>query len=408
MATKLYETLEVPATATTEEIRKAYKKRALKTHPDRLGPTVTPEEKKSAEEQFRQVNQAYEILTDAEKRKEYDIHGQWPPPTSAPRPSQSRHRAHVYEEHDDPFSHPFFHNHNPDPFRSFAFTDPFTLFESIFGNAGPRPSGNPTFTTTSFFPNEPFIHVQRQHDSEMNGFMSFPPMGGIFGSLSGGISTGGFGGQTFGVGSSGGQWASESFSTQTINGVTQTVHTKRDFEGNEHVTRIHGDGREVYTINGIEQTRGHIKDQPAHSSTSHQVSSTHSRRHSSRDVRSTQPQQRPNSYQSRHGIHYTIGATPQTHPNQYMHSHSQPQYSAHNHTQSSSIHPLGPSDGKRRRDSQRSEKKRHSYSSDTSQTQHQQHSGQPNKSKGFLSSLWDRLNSGLSSAIHHGNSSSSK
>ena len=42
---------------------------ALQTHPDRLPQNVTPEEKKAAEEQFRLVNNAYEVLNDTENRK---------------------------------------------------------------------------------------------------------------------------------------------------------------------------------------------------------------------------------------------------------------------------------------------------------------------------------------------------
>ncbi|KAG6817548.1 hypothetical protein H0H87_007516 [Tephrocybe sp. NHM501043] len=56
MATNLYETLGVSNTASPEQIRKAYKRRALQTHPDRLVPGASEEEKASSEEQFRKVN----------------------------------------------------------------------------------------------------------------------------------------------------------------------------------------------------------------------------------------------------------------------------------------------------------------------------------------------------------------
>ncbi|HWB62061.1 MAG TPA: molecular chaperone DnaJ [Chitinophagales bacterium] len=64
-----YEILEVPKTATTEEIKKAYRKVALKYHPDRN------QGDKAAEEKFKEAAEAYEILSDADKRKQYDQFG---------------------------------------------------------------------------------------------------------------------------------------------------------------------------------------------------------------------------------------------------------------------------------------------------------------------------------------------
>jgi DnaJ homolog subfamily B member 6 len=64
-----------------------------------------------------------------------------------------------------------------------------------------------------------------------------------------------------GSGSSG--WASESTMSQTINGVTHTIRKRRDWDGNEHVTRIYPDGRKVVTLNGVEQhDQGHVPPPP--------------------------------------------------------------------------------------------------------------------------------------------------
>ncbi|KAB5593613.1 J domain-containing protein C63,13 [Ceratobasidium theobromae] len=66
-----YELLHIPPTATGEEIRTAYKKESLRTHPDRLG-NATPEEKRVATEKFQAVADAYYVLSDPIRRKEYD------------------------------------------------------------------------------------------------------------------------------------------------------------------------------------------------------------------------------------------------------------------------------------------------------------------------------------------------
>ncbi|PID47362.1 MAG: DnaJ family protein [Proteobacteria bacterium] len=68
MSNSLYETLGVSKGASSDEIKKAYRRLARKYHPD-------INKDKGAEEKFKEINAAYEILSDEKKRKQYDMHG---------------------------------------------------------------------------------------------------------------------------------------------------------------------------------------------------------------------------------------------------------------------------------------------------------------------------------------------
>ena len=64
-----YETLGVQKSATAGEIKKAYRKLALKYHPDK-----NPDNKE-AEAKFKTISEAYAVLSDTKKRQEYDTYG---------------------------------------------------------------------------------------------------------------------------------------------------------------------------------------------------------------------------------------------------------------------------------------------------------------------------------------------
>ena len=69
-----YEVLGVAKGASDDEIKKAYRKLAMKFHPDRVS-TLPDAEKKKAEDKFKELQEAYAVLSDAEKKQMYDQFG---------------------------------------------------------------------------------------------------------------------------------------------------------------------------------------------------------------------------------------------------------------------------------------------------------------------------------------------
>ena len=117
-----YEVLEVTRTATGEEIKKSYRRLALKYHPDKN------QGNKDAEERFKELGEAYEILSDEQKRSLYDQHG---------------HAAFDRRAGGGAGRSGGFHDPN-DIFRqAFGSGDLGSIFEQMFGMGGeaPDPSG---------------------------------------------------------------------------------------------------------------------------------------------------------------------------------------------------------------------------------------------------------------------------
>ena len=117
-----YEVLGVKKDATSDEIRKAYKKLAIKWHPDK-----NPDNKEEAEKRFKEISEAYSVLSDAEKKKEYD--------------NRDTANFQGFEFNNfDPFSmfREFFHHSN-----NFGFDDDFEDFDFKNEGFGSFGMGNP-------------------------------------------------------------------------------------------------------------------------------------------------------------------------------------------------------------------------------------------------------------------------
>jgi len=114
MAKDYYAVLGVAKTASADEIKKAYRKLAIKYHPDK-----NPGDAK-AEERFKEISEAYAVLSDADKRKQYDQFGDA--------------AFHQRFSQEDIFRNADF----GDIFREFGFGD--DLFGNLFGGRGGRSS----------------------------------------------------------------------------------------------------------------------------------------------------------------------------------------------------------------------------------------------------------------------------
>ncbi|KIY52816.1 DnaJ-domain-containing protein [Fistulina hepatica ATCC 64428] len=263
MATQLYETLGIQKDASAEDVRKAYRQMALQTHPDRLPANATAADKTAAEESFRKVNNAYQILSDPQNRKTYDKYGVFPPPTPAQDTpgagndyNSRRRRHHMSNGYRDPYSG-----------RPFQFMDPFTLFNSIFND--PRDpfhfadAGDPFFRSPfgshDPFASDPFFARRRDWPFNRDPFFEdpFSRMHRAIGQIHNTI------GSTFppmglpgpGAFSSNHLIGDAAFASSSSGGPRgQFSGTKHlYFQGNQYVTQTLADGRQVHYVNGVEQ-----------------------------------------------------------------------------------------------------------------------------------------------------------
>lgn len=71
MGIDYYNILKVPRNASEEDLKKSYKRLAMKYHPDK-----NTQNKKDAEAKFKQISEAYDVLSDVQKRQIYDLYGE--------------------------------------------------------------------------------------------------------------------------------------------------------------------------------------------------------------------------------------------------------------------------------------------------------------------------------------------
>lgn len=223
-----YNVLDVPRDAKDSDIKKAYRKLALRWHPDK-----NPEDKDEADKKFKEISEAYEVLSDAKKRKLYDQYGK--------EGLTGRNGRRTSTEDFDFGAHFGF-----SPFQ-FTFRDPDEVFREFFG------SSNPFDILGTMMP---------QHD-RLQPFFGFPqpqPFRGFFdfqdfftgdpGFTSFSSTSASFGGP------SAGNVRKVSTSTRFSNG--KKIVTKKVTENGMETVTITEDGTvKSKTVNGVPQAIGY-------------------------------------------------------------------------------------------------------------------------------------------------------
>ncbi|KAK6309504.1 hypothetical protein J4Q44_G00193850 [Coregonus suidteri] len=245
-----YDILGVSRNASPEDIKKAYRKQALRWHPDK-----NPDNKEEAEGKFKELAEAYEVLSDRRKREAYDTYGEDRIPNNA-----------------GSSSHP-----TPEDFPGFTFTfrSPEEVFREFFGGQDPFANFFDDFAfgggMHSGFHGHP--GTSRLGPSR---FFSFPSAGVHDFTSSSSSMTGMDGMNSMGGGM--GNFKSVTTSTRVVNGKRTTI--KKIKENGQERTEIEEDGvLKRVLINGVEDElalalelskRDHLPpSQPSHTPRQH-------------------------------------------------------------------------------------------------------------------------------------------
>ncbi|XP_071158529.1 dnaJ homolog subfamily B member 6-like isoform X3 [Mytilus edulis] len=197
-----YKVLGISKNSSETDVKKAYRKLALKWHPDK-----NPDKKEEAEKKFKEISEAYEVLSDKKKRELYDKYGK---------------EGLINGGSDYDFQD------NYDHFRGFHFHNPRDVFKEFFGGRDPF---------------EDFFGGENSGSFFTNSFPGFPSMGGgLFGNAFGGetgmssFTSTSFGGPT----NAGGNFRSTSTSTKIVNG--KRIVTKKVVENGKETVTVEEDG----------------------------------------------------------------------------------------------------------------------------------------------------------------------
>jgi len=230
-----YETLGLPRNATQAQIKTAYRKLALRFHPDKQS---NEEDRNRCSDKFTKIGNAYEILGDPERRAEYDRFG-----TTGAGSAGYHQQQQQQQYHQDPFmSGGFFGGFGRDPFmndpffggnnngRAGGFMDPFDLFRNVFGdelNGSFNGPNNANRGAHGSFGGMNSHDMMSRHMNMMNSMMnmhsSFPSGMNMDQGGGGHYSYSSSTSSSFGNGGNVGPRESVTTSTRIINGKRQTI-----------------------------------------------------------------------------------------------------------------------------------------------------------------------------------------
>jgi DnaJ family protein B protein 4 len=146
MGVDYYNILKVNRNASEDDLRKSYRRLAMIWHPDK-----NPTNKSEAEAKFKQISEAYDVLSDPQKRQIYDLYGEEalksgqvpPPPSSSGRASYNSHHYNTHHHH---------HHHKPpDPNYRFNPRDADDIYAEFFSGSEAGSSGKSKAYKDGFF-----------------------------------------------------------------------------------------------------------------------------------------------------------------------------------------------------------------------------------------------------------------
>lgn len=134
MAVDYYSTLGISKSASSDEIKKAYRKQALEWHPDKHS-----ENKEAAEKKFKEINEAYQVLSNPSKKQIYDSGG-----------NPNGQQGNPFAGGGNPFggNGSYTYSYGADGQNPFGDTDPFDIFAQFFGGGmgGGRRQAKPRYS----------------------------------------------------------------------------------------------------------------------------------------------------------------------------------------------------------------------------------------------------------------------